>query len=697
QTCTNTWSVIPTGTIGNTYAFFVTYTPANTAISPQNTSTVNLTIDRQTGCTNGTTRNCTTTANCAGTQTCVSNSWGTCNDTAGDNCPCVENWSCTSWSACVNGTQTRTCTDNSSCGTTNNKPFESQSCTECTSGATRNCITSQACSGTQTCVSGMWSLTCVDNPNDNCPPLTCAEGQITSLCECGGSTYSTGYCCAGTYRTTPCPTDCSEGQITTQCYCDGTLFSTGYCCSDSHQTTQCSCTENWVCGTWSSCLNGSQSRTCNDTNSCGTILNRPSLTQSCGECTNNTTQGCTTNAGCSGTQLCSNNTWGSCTDTPGDSCPACTQGQISSECYCDGSTRTTGYCCSETYQATQCVCTESWTCSGWSSCSNGTQTRTCTDSSSCETTENIPSLTQACGDCTTGNTQSCTTSLGCSGTQSCVNASWGSCIDIAGDNCPTTIGPITLKELTIMIDPAKVLDGERLTVTVLNENGSILQNARVSYSTKTYYTNAQGKVTLEAKKDYLKLSVSAADYRRQTIDLDIITVSCGNKKCETPYETLTSCPTDCETTAEELIITTTIDGSTLIVKVTDSKQNPIDNAEVTYGKQTKYTNSAGTTTFKELQSINDIIVSKEDFEPKTISYVASAFVCVNDMLRVCETEEKCSGTQTCSNNAWGLCEDIENDSCPVISNDTANSITTTVLAVILVIGIIILVITKMTI
>ncbi|MFH1587510.1 MAG: right-handed parallel beta-helix repeat-containing protein [Candidatus Diapherotrites archaeon] len=42
--------------------------------------------------------------------------------------PCTENWSCTAWSACTNGTQTRTCTDANGCGTTANKPPETQSC-----------------------------------------------------------------------------------------------------------------------------------------------------------------------------------------------------------------------------------------------------------------------------------------------------------------------------------------------------------------------------------------------------------------------------------------------------------------------------------------------------------------------------------------------------------------------------------------
>ncbi|MFH1663380.1 MAG: hypothetical protein ABH986_00970, partial [archaeon] len=888
QTCTNTWSVIPTGTIGNTYAFFVTYTPANTAISPQNTSTVNLTIDRQTGCTNGTTRNCTTTANCTGTQTCsnnvwgscidvpndgcpictngttqnctttqncagtqtcanntwgtctditgdgcpvcnngatqactttanctgtqtcvnyvwascidvpndgcpictngatqnctttqncpgtqtcVSNSWGTCNDTTGDNCPCIENWSCTSWSACVNGNQTRVCTDNSSCGTTTNKPFESQSCIECINEATRSCITNQACGGTQTCVSNLWA-SCIDTPNDNCPPLSCAEGQITSLCECNGTVYSSGYCCAGTYRTTPCPTDCSEGQITTQCYCDGTLFSTGYCCSDSHQTTQCSCTENWVCGTWSSCLNGSQSRTCNDTNSCGTILNRPSLTQSCGVCTNNTTQACTTTTGCAGTQTCINNYWSTtCNDIPGDNCPVCIQGQITSECYCDGSARTTGYCCNGNYQTTACPCVENWSCTGWSACVNGTQTRTCTDSSACGTIVNRPSLSQSCGECVNTTIQSCTTtSTGCSGTQTCSNNLWGSCADIpndncpcvenwncgtwnscsdgiqnracsdnndcnttasmpslsqscgecintttrncstnsgcpgtqtcsnnlwnscadiANDNCPAIVIPVTEKEFSAIVDPIKVRDKEIFTVTVLGDNSYPLQNARITYAGKTYYSNQSGKVTMETQKEFNSITITKTDYKKQTINLDIITTECGNNECETPYENSTNCQTDCKTVLNELTITTSKEGKAIIIiKVTDSIGNPVAGVKVSYGEEIKTTDYDGITSFNEIKEKTSITARKDSYQIKTISY--APIECLEGETKECNASANCKGIQSCDNNSWGTC--IAEDSQCTEGTGT----TTITLAIILVIGIIVLVITKVT-
>jgi len=41
---------------------------------------------------------------------------------------CTESWSCTDWSVCANSTQTRTCSDANNCGTTDQKPVESQSC-----------------------------------------------------------------------------------------------------------------------------------------------------------------------------------------------------------------------------------------------------------------------------------------------------------------------------------------------------------------------------------------------------------------------------------------------------------------------------------------------------------------------------------------------------------------------------------------
>jgi hypothetical protein len=130
-----------------------------------------------------------------------------------------------------------------------------------------------------------------------------------------------------TWRETECPTQCPEGQITQECECGTEYYRTGYCCNDMYQTTECAipCTPQWQCNEWSSCTNGTQTRTCTDINQCG----EPDYneTQSCGECTEGTTQNCTTIENCPGTQTCTNGTWETCQDIPEDNCPPKTNQQ----------------------------------------------------------------------------------------------------------------------------------------------------------------------------------------------------------------------------------------------------------------------------------------------------------------------------------------------------------------------------------
>jgi hypothetical protein len=74
---------------------------------------------------------------------------------------CTPNWSCSGWSSCTNGQQTRGCADINSCGTTSNKPIESQACTQ----------QAQTYCGDGTCNSGETCQTC---PQDcgQCTPTT---------------------------------------------------------------------------------------------------------------------------------------------------------------------------------------------------------------------------------------------------------------------------------------------------------------------------------------------------------------------------------------------------------------------------------------------------------------------------------------------------------------------------------------------
>ena len=48
---------------------------------------------------------------------------------------CTESWTCTGWSACSGSSQTRSCSDSYTCGTTASKPAESQGCTPQTVGS----------------------------------------------------------------------------------------------------------------------------------------------------------------------------------------------------------------------------------------------------------------------------------------------------------------------------------------------------------------------------------------------------------------------------------------------------------------------------------------------------------------------------------------------------------------------------------
>ncbi|MAH07971.1 hypothetical protein CMI38_07020 [Candidatus Pacearchaeota archaeon] len=47
------------------------------------------------------------------------------------------------------------------------------------------------------------------------------------------------------------------------------------------ETTDESCVEDWSCSNWGSCSNGQQTRTCTDSNSCGTTVNKPTEMRIC--------------------------------------------------------------------------------------------------------------------------------------------------------------------------------------------------------------------------------------------------------------------------------------------------------------------------------------------------------------------------------------------------------------------------------
>jgi len=78
----------------------------------------------------------------------------------------------------------------------------------------------------------------------------------------------------------PCTQNCS-GKV---CGDDGCGGSCGGCTSGSCSNGQCvsgTCTPSWQCSSWSTCSGGTQTRTCTDSNNCGTLTNKPATSQTC--------------------------------------------------------------------------------------------------------------------------------------------------------------------------------------------------------------------------------------------------------------------------------------------------------------------------------------------------------------------------------------------------------------------------------
>ena len=699
DTCTNTWSVISTGTIGETYSFFVDYVPVNSSTQSKRTPVINIIISQGTSC--------------------------------------EEDWECTNWSSCVGGNQTRTCTDLANCGTTNYKPFETQSCIECTNGTTQSCTTLLGNPGTQLCTNNLWGQClgqCIPGTTETCSTpegytgtktcqnneqwgscvfqLTdCVQGQINDWCECGTGVYQNGYCCQNEWRNTSCPTACGQGAITSECECDGSYYASGYCCNNTFQTTECviPCTPEWQCENWNNvfCINNLKTRTCTDINDCG----EPDYTQtqSCGNCSGTGNQICVhSEFNCIGFQTCENSFWSECIDFPLDNCPPCIDWQCSAWSTCVSGTqsrtcsdanqcglvepeveeRACGNCTngttincttSKSCDGTQlcennfwglcqdiendnCPCISDWSCSNWSACANGTQIRTCNDLSECGLTQNNSKTeSQACGECVTGSTRACITSQNCSGVQTCSNNLWGSCVDIQNDSCPGSVPSPVVKEFDLTINPS-VLKHDQIFILTVTEKGIPLISTKIDYAGSSYYTKTDGTVSLHANKEFIFLTATRKDYKKQTISLNILLFDCGNSVCEEPYETFSSCPSDCKQVLQDLIIKTDLQEDTLFIQVTDSLGNPVKDAKVFYSDQEKLTDEQGKVFFTEIKELTRIKAEKLGFAIKTLNYVPSK-ECDEDNTKKCEIDS-CEGIQLCVNGFWSGCEDIVGDNCP---------------------------------
>ena len=196
---------------------------------------------------------------------------------------CSSGQTCNSNGQCVSTCVPKTCSQlGKQCGAIDNGCGQSISCGSCSSGQTCNsngqCVSTcsnQCAGGSMRCNNGNSEM-CNDYNHDGCN-----EWGINSYCQSGCSA-SLGIC----YICVPSSKYCN-GNNAMICGSDG-LSSSGTACSSS-QT--CSngfcvnnnpiCTPNWQCSSWSSCLNNQQTRTCTDSNNCGTNNGKPVVVQSC--------------------------------------------------------------------------------------------------------------------------------------------------------------------------------------------------------------------------------------------------------------------------------------------------------------------------------------------------------------------------------------------------------------------------------
>ena len=206
---------------------------------------------------------------------------------------CVPNWQCGSFGACnYYGWQYRTCTDLNNCDPHNvGDPGTSQQCTVSASGTSYAGYKWYIGSGSESC-----NQVCADHggicdatgtafgagngnvfsATANCKSVLSALGVSTA--NFLGNDYAAVDAGMGCYVNS----SSGAGSVASGATCYSANANMSRICACDTASAPANCTPNWQCSDWDTCTNGQQSRTCIDSNSCGTTQNKPLTAQSCG-------------------------------------------------------------------------------------------------------------------------------------------------------------------------------------------------------------------------------------------------------------------------------------------------------------------------------------------------------------------------------------------------------------------------------
>jgi len=363
---------------------------------------------------------------------------------------CIPSWQQGPWSTCTSNIKTRSVTDSKNCGSNYNKPVERQSCTAKAvdlqidgsdgpvnlfvtlgNGATVNSDGNITLSKE---INLSWSGVGVSScsASDSLTPKIFSGYQpasgsktltLSGIIKVSSSTstfLSTSNRIMDTFKVS-----CVSSTTGSQIYDTITV--------NLYYTANSACSPDWQCDVaWSVCANGKQSRKCVDRNGCGSVVNMPSISQSCtcspswheepwGVCENGRqsrvvtdTNGCGTTTGkpsisqscCAAT--CLNQTTGtapgvyaiSCSGTP-TKCSSKQECRLTYSTTYDYNNANSNSAVETitTLTGAQCKCIPVWQMSDWGTCNTTTnkETRTVTDVNSCSDNTDKPETTRDCG------------------------------------------------------------------------------------------------------------------------------------------------------------------------------------------------------------------------------------------------------------------------------------------------------------